>query len=71
VTRVAVGTRVVLIGSREGHGAGSIVAIRSEPWLRPYIVELDDGRRVYASAAQVADESDANRTPLGPSLHDD
>ena len=71
MSRVSIGTRVVLIGSREGAGAGSIVAIRNEPWLRPYEIELDAGVRIYASAEQVAAENDNERTPLGPSLHDD
>ena len=71
VARVGIGTRVVLVGAREGQGRGAIVGIRAEPWLRPYIVELDDGRRIYASAAHVAEEGDTHKTPLGPDLHDD
>ena len=47
------------------------VAVRSEPWLRPFVVDLDSGRRVFVSAAHVAREGDPKRTPLGPALHDD
>lgn len=66
-----VGTRVVLIAARQGLGSGTIVAVRREPWLRPFVVELDSGERIFASAAHLAREADTHRTPLGPSLHED
>ena len=66
-----IGTRVALIAARAGEGTGVIVAVRPEPWLRPFVVELDSGRTVYVSAAHVAREADPKKTPLGPSLHDD
>ena len=71
MTRPPVGTRVVMIDARAGLGAGTIVGIRHEPYLMPFIVELDSGQRVYASPAHVALENDDRCTPLGPSLHDD
>lgn len=66
-----IGLRVVLIASRDGEGTGVIAAIRTEPWLRPFVVDLDNGARVFVSAAHLAREADAARTPLGPNLHDD
>lgn len=71
MARAAVGTRVVLVAARQGEGAGTVVAVREEPWLRPFVVELDSGQRVFVSAAHLAREADASRTPLGPALHDD
>jgi hypothetical protein len=71
VSRAAVGTRVTLIASRAGEGAGVVVAVRTEPWLRPFVVDLDSGRRVFVSAESIAREADPERTPLGPPLHDD
>ena len=67
----AIGTRVVLIDNRSHLGPGVIVAVRREPYLRPFVVALDNGEQVFASAFQVAREADQKRTPLGPSLHDD
>ena len=69
--RAVVGTRVVLIDWRASEGGGVIVAVRSEPWLRPFVVDLDTGSRVYVSAAHAAREGDPDRTPLGPPLFDD
>ena len=66
-----IGMRVVLIASRDGEGTGIIAAVRTEPWLRPFVVDLDSGERVYVSAAHLAREADAARSPLGPNLHDD
>ena len=71
LARAAVGMRVVLLGHRSEEGGGVIVSIRNEPWLRPFEILLDSGRRVYVSAAHLARELDADRTPLGPALHDD
>jgi hypothetical protein len=60
------GTRVVLLPSE---AAGVIVDVRWETWLKPYAVLRDDGRRVYASACDLAREDDPTRTPLGPPVH--
>jgi hypothetical protein len=69
--RAAVGTRVVLLDERATQGGGVIVAVRNEPWLRPFVVDLDSGSRVFVSAAHAAREGDPARTPLGPPLFDD
>jgi hypothetical protein len=61
------GTRVVLLVRQPG-AAGVVREVRREPYLRPYVVECDDGQIVYASPCDIAREDDVARAPLGPPL---
>ena len=56
------GTRVVLLPSL---ATGIILEVRRESWLKPYVVECDDGVKVYVSACDLAREDDPLRAPLG------
>jgi hypothetical protein len=60
------GTRVVVMKPNAPVVAGSITAVRLEPHLKRYVVRCDDGNTVYASAHDLALETDGARTPLGP-----
>lgn len=59
------GTRVVVLKKEPALG-GVVREVRTEPYLRTYVVMCDDGELVYASGYELAREEDANRTPLAP-----
>ena len=61
------GTRVILLQAL--NKAGTITAVRREPYLKPYVVKCDDGTEAFASHSDLAREDDASRTPLGPPIH--
>jgi hypothetical protein len=63
---------VILLGSRApGTTAGVVIEERTEPYLKPFVVRLDNGRICYASESELALEDDPTRAPLGPPIHKD
>ncbi len=59
------GTRVLVL-KRQPHIAGQVREVRTEPYLRTYVVLCDDGVIIYASGHELAREDDASRSPLAP-----
>lgn len=47
------------------HRTGVVTEVRLEPHLKTYVVACDDGSTAFASAYDVALESDARRAPMG------
>jgi hypothetical protein len=66
VRLVAEGTRVVVLKDAAPRVAGVIRDVRTEPYLKSYVVSCDDGTIVYASGHDLAREDDGGITPLGP-----
>jgi hypothetical protein len=71
VRLVATGTRVLILKGPMPYAAGVISEHRTEPYLKSYVVTRDDGQVVYASAYDLALETDAKAVPLGVRSPDD
>ncbi|MBI4509008.1 MAG: hypothetical protein HY698_05200 [Deltaproteobacteria bacterium] len=57
------GTRVLVLRGQP-HVAGQVREVRTEPYLRTYVVLCDNGVIIYASGHELAREDDASRSPL-------
>lgn len=60
---VSVGTRVVIVRADAG-GSGAITEVRTQSYLKPYVVTLDTGTVAYCSGHDLALEADGARKPL-------
>ena len=65
VRLVAQGTRVIVLKGALPHAAGVISELRTQTNLKSYVVTCDDGHVVYASAHDLALETDTQAVPLG------
>jgi hypothetical protein len=59
-----VGTRVVVMRANAADSPGLIKEVRREPFLKAYVVALDDQTLAYCSQHELALEGDQSRTPL-------
>jgi hypothetical protein len=65
---VAVGTRVVLLRADNARAHGAVTEVRREPFLRSYVVTLDDARVLFCSQHELALEGDASCSPLAEAI---
>jgi len=65
---VAVGTRVVVLRADAAHARGAVTEVRREPFLKAYVVALDDARVLFCSQHELALEGDVSFTPLAAAI---